>query len=346
MPTRILFLTAQLQPFLLSGIQSLLRLYDVEVLVYSEDIAINSKLEMPVNKAFRIVYYSASPKVSFYNEIKLYSPDIVFCAGWMFKLYLKWCKQLKKNGTLTICAMDTQWKGTLKQKFLVFISSFVLKNTFTHAWVPGKRQADYALKLGFNNEQILNNLYAPNTTLFASIFDAKSSKKSFKKFLYVGRLEPHKLLNLLKAFAELSIEERHDWEFHIVGNGTMKKHPLMHHSSVFCHSFLTQNQLLNFAAISSVFCLCSVHEPWGTVVQEFSAAGLPLLVSKQCGSSEFFLNKNGVICDGEDVSDIKNCLLKFISFSENEFDKMSVQSHLLGMSSNSDTWAKTIMQLQ
>ncbi|MCC6185908.1 MAG: glycosyltransferase [Chitinophagaceae bacterium] len=346
MPTRLLFLTAQLQPFLLSGIKSLCTLYDVEVLVYTLEKEENFQYDIPKCKELQIVYYAHFPEKSFKKNLVSFQPDIVFCAGWMFPIYLNWCRQLKKNGVRTICAMDTQWKGTFKQRFLVLFAHFAIKKSFTHAWVPGPRQASYAMRLGFDASKVLDNLYAPNTNMFANIFDANSSKKYFKKFLYVGRLESHKVLNLLKAFVSLSPAELDGWQIQFVGNGSMTQHPLLRHPGVLCQSFLPQEQLFIVANKASVFCLCSAEEPWGTVVQEFAAAGLPLLVSLQCGSSDVFLKNNGIICDGASVENIRNGLLQFISMSDNELNQMALESHHLGITSNSDTWAHTLMQLR
>jgi len=266
----------------------------------------------------------------------------------MYRRYMSWCRSLRQNGAQTICAMDTQWNGSLKQKIWTTLSPFILKKSFAYAWVPGKRQMNYALKLGFSEANILNDLYAPDTELFEhSYFAAKQNLNNQfpKKFLYVGRMESHKVMNLLKAFTALSNTELNGWQLQLIGNGALANHPLLRHPSIIYQNALAQKQLVGIAEHKAVFCLCSIDEPWGTVVQEFAAAGLPLLVSKQCGSSEHFLDGNGLLCDGTDIDSIKQTLLQYINMDNQSLLDMSERSHELGITSSSKTWAAQLMRL-
>jgi glycosyltransferase involved in cell wall biosynthesis len=348
MPTRILFLAAQIQPYLMAGFRSLLQYYDVEILLYAKQSEGNSLLQIPTDGRLRIYWYNDAPDPFFWNEVHNFRPNIVVCAGWMYLRYLDWCKKLKLGGAKTICAMDTQWKGNFKQKLFLLISPFFLHKVFTHAWVPGDRQLRYALRLGFSQDKILNYLYAADTVLFANAFNqfSKIKKSSFPKvFLYVGRLESHKLKNLLLAFRMLTPSERDHWRLLVVGDGSMKDNALLNHPVITVLDAVSQSELIKIIADSGVFCLCSKAEPWGTVVQEFSAAGMPLLISMQCGSSDYFLKSNGIICDGTDVKSIKEGLLKFIAMNDVQLNALAEMSHIVGISSNSNTWSNELMKL-
>ena len=348
MSTRILFLSVQLQPFLISGIRSLLKNYEVEIIVYCRSDNQNSLLELPSDKHLRVFLYPDEPDTFFWNDIQSFNPQIVFCAGWMYLRYMNWCKALRKNGAKTICAMDTQWKGTLKQKILTLIAPYTLRRYFTNAWVPGNRQMDYAQRLGFKDDCILKYLYAPDTQLFQqsySVFKQKQFSTFPKRFLYAGRMEVHKMGNLLTAFSNLGKNELNGWELQLIGDGTMSGNLLLKNSFIQSQKAMSQQQLMEIASKGAVFCLCSSDEPWGTVAQEFSAAGMPLLVSKQCGSSDHFIEGNGIICDGTDIESIKNALLQFISMSDEQLFEMSAKSHFLGIRTNSDIWANELMRL-
>ena len=348
MPTRILFLASQMQPFLVSGLHNLLQCHDVEVLVYAEHTENMELLGIRTDSRLRVFLYHYDPDPFFWDEVQKFNPNIVFCAGWMYRRYMSWCRSLRQNGAQTICAMDTQWNGSLKQKIWTTLSPFILKKSFAYAWVPGKRQMNYALKLGFSEANILNDLYAPDTELFEhSYFAAKQNLNNQfpKKFLYVGRMESHKVMNLLKAFTALSNTELNGWQLQLIGNGALANHPLLRHPSIIYQNALAQKQLVGIAEHKAVFCLCSIDEPWGTVVQEFAAAGLPLLVSKQCGSSEHFLDGNGLLCDGTDIDSIKQTLLQYINMDNQSLLDMSERSHELGITSSSKTWAAQLMRL-
>lgn len=348
MPTRILFLAAHLQPFLASGIRFLMTDYDVEIIIYCEKREENRLITIQPDSRLRIFTYDYEPETFFWKTIDTFKPDVVISAGWMYRMYVSWSKALKKKGAITVCAMDTQWKGSLKQKLLVFLSPFIIKTAFTHAWVPGKRQQDYALRLGFVENKILHHLYAPDTLLFDKAHEEfkESNVKLFpKRFLYAGRLEDHKVKNLLLAFRSLTEAEKGGWVLSIIGNGSLENSSLLRHPSIVYSGSLPQQQLVKLASQNGVFCLCSTDEPWGTVVQEFAAAGFPLLLSGQCGSSDHFLSDNGFLCNGKDVQSIKSCLINCIKTSDTDLFQMSKSSHQLGTGSSSASWAKELMSL-
>lgn len=348
MPTRILFFAAHLQPFLLSGIKVLLQKYDVQILVYAERRESYHILDIPSDPRFRLCTYNDEPDTFFWNEIKGFNPQIVFCPGWMYFKFLSWCKALRKNGAKTICAMDTQWTGAFRQRLLTWLSAFTLMKCFSHAWVPGDRQLKYALKLGFDKSKVITHLYAPDTDLFQKAYDAfkQPSSVSFpKRFIYVGRMENHKMAALLAAFTTINREQLDGWELYLIGDGSMSGNHLINSHFVHYQKSLPQKQLVDIASKGGVFCLCSADEPWGTVVQEFSAAGMPLLVSSQSGSSDHFINGNGILCDGTNIESIKSGLLQFIAMTDVELFEMSEKSHLLGISTNSSVWAKELMHL-
>ncbi|MGC4057881.1 MAG: hypothetical protein QM743_07135 [Chitinophagaceae bacterium] len=196
MAKRILFLTARLQPYLCSGINALMAAADVEILVYTQRCPENELLRFNTGP-LRIFTYDYEPETFFWKEIQSFKPDLVFCAGWMYRMYLSWCRTLKARGTHTICAMDTQWKGSFRQRLHLLIAPCTIQPSFTHAWVPGSRQYIYAQRLGFRKEQIMEALYATDTRLFSATWPVSANKHATdfpKRLLYAGRLEPDKLL--------------------------------------------------------------------------------------------------------------------------------------------------------
>lgn len=348
MSTRILFLAAQLQPFLVSGIRTVTENNEVTVLVYAQSRPENELLQIKTGPQLRIFTYAHEPEPFFWQQIEAFKPEVVVCAGWMYFRYLDWCLHLKRKGAKTICAMDTQWKGSLKQHIWVRLAPLLLTRRFTLAWVPGRRQEAYARKLGFRPDAILHYLYAPDVQLFGQAFTSfcRNHAAFFPKtFVFAGRLEPHKMRNLLLAFRQLDDAAREGWTLTVIGNGSMKNDTLLQHAAIRQLPAMSQPALVAFASQGGVFCLCSTDEPWGTVVQEFAAAGFPLVVSRQCGSSEHFIEDNGFLCDGNDVDNIAAALLSVIALSDAELREMGSKSHVLGRQSDSATWASELMRV-
>jgi glycosyltransferase involved in cell wall biosynthesis len=70
-----------------------------------------------------------------------------------------------------------------------------------------------------------------------------------------------------------------------------------------------------YLSLSDVLVLPSYSEPWGLVVNEAMACGLPVLVSEKCGSAYDLVQSgvNGFTFSPLDVKEISENLLKFMN---------------------------------
>ncbi|HXA52021.1 MAG TPA: glycosyltransferase, partial [Candidatus Acidoferrum sp.] len=82
-----------------------------------------------------------------------------------------------------------------------------------------------------------------------------------------------------------------------------------------------------YYAFANCFVLPSVREPWGLVVNEAMAAGLPVIVSRRCGCAEDLVihNRNGYVFDPEDLDHLRAAMLSF--------DRHPEKTALMGMQS-------------
>lgn len=347
---QILVLHAHIQPFLIAGIKKLAEEHRAEVLVVCWPKSDTSPTNTIENTSIRFLTKRADNVAEVHTCVREFNADIVYTVGWMDKTYLAWTQEHKKKGKKTLLAMDTQWEGRLKQRLNCVLAPLFLRRVFTHAWVPGIKQYEYANRLGFREDEILSNLYAPDTDLFNKYYLSTLPKKTLgypKNFLYVGRLVSHKLENLLRAFSGLSDVELNGWKLIVVGNGPFVIAPFKKNPNILFRPFLQQNEQEDIVSDAGVFCLTSSIEPWGMVVQEFAAAGLPLLVSKQCGAQHSMVNEgsNGFLCDGNDVEDIKKQLKLLAKLEPEQLLEMGAKSNHIGTVNNSATWAATLMSV-
>ncbi len=314
-------------------------------------------IRWPVNNEAPF-HFNFSEKIKVYDK-KMFSenqlsqlaskinPDIIVCSGWVDRDYLSLTKRyFKKIPTVLTC--DTQWRGSLKQYLAVFLSPFFLLNTFSHAWVPGEIQAKYLNKLGFKKGIIKKKFYCCDLTRFNAIYNKQKNQKHLafpKRFLYVGRYYNFKgITDLWEAFIELKAENSNDWELWCLGVGdiTPIKHPHIKH-----FGFVQPKDLEPILSQCGVFVLPSRFEPWGVVVQEYAAAGLPLLLSNSVGAKEVFLeeSKNGYSFLSGNVSNIKQHLKKITELSDKELLLMSEKSNALAQQINLKDWANTLSEI-
>jgi glycosyltransferase involved in cell wall biosynthesis len=98
---------------------------------------------------------------------------------------------------------------------------------------------------------------------------------------------------------------------------------------------------------TDVFVLASSFEPWGMVVQEFAAAGFPLILSHVVGCAPAMLEEgvNGFSFKANDSADLKGAMLKMMSKSENDLKNMGQRSVELAMATDAVHWSKTLSVL-
>lgn len=310
-----------------------------------------------------VVYYPNSSKAPFTHELPdidlvdrsevnskqlieqclSFSPDIVYVAGWIDRDYKKIAGSLKNRGSTIICGVDNVWKGTLRQRMACIFSGLLIKPYYTHLWVAGLRQYQFASRLGYSSENILTGLYAADVDKFKAI----SRYPHQRKLVYVGRIEHEKgIKQLYEAFNSLSENERNGWTLEIIGNGTLKK-MMKQSTTTQIHDFMQPQELIPFVADAGGFILPSLEEPWGVVVHEFAAAGKPLILSSAVNSGEKYLinGYNGFRFQKEDAASLKSTLIKYFSLDDLIIKEMGERSAELALLEQPKHWVAKFLSL-
>ena len=278
------------------------------------------------------------------------NPAVVVVSGWMDKGYMAVAKNLRARGLPIVMGIDGQWHGTIKQCLQVLLArAGYFAQFYSHAWVAGLYQFEYVRKLGFDKGNIVYDLYSADLIAFnKSYINSINIKKLHypHRFLFVGRFEPIKGLNvLLQAWEHLSTK-RSDWELHLIGNGSLKD-KLLSTSGVVVKDFMHPEQLIQEVASSGCFLLPSCGEPWGVVVHEFTAAGLPIIVSDVVGAASTFLisGVNGYSFKVNDPRSLVKRMQQIIDMSDHELNAMSVHSHTLSQRITPETSAGNLLSV-
>ena len=326
-----------------------------------EELAISHKIDT------HVVHYNLNPEAPFKFEtsnknLKFYkrelfdekslisltdelAPNLLYCAGWADKNYLATARFFKKKGGKTLLGFDNQWNGNLKQVLSSIYARFIIKPLFDYAFVPGNRQVDFALKLGFKENKIIEGAYSADVNSFSKFHDKQKQVKqaSFpKRFIFVGRYVHAKGLQLLwEAFIEVNNEGTNKWELWCLGVGPIKQLANKHIKHL---GFVQPKQLENILEQTGVFVLPSVFEPWGVVVHEFAAAGFPIIASTNVGASDTFVseNRNGIIFQAENKEELKRALKKIIDMSDDDLLNWSAESNKLSKQITTSSWANSL----
>ena len=280
------------------------------------------------------------------REIENFKPDFMVINGYVGleqTISIRYCQ---KNKIPYAIETDTPLhipenviKAYLKKKYL----SKMLGNEHCYGFPGGTLQKENLTYYGIPEERcfIMPMSVSEKRLLDASrqLPDKSELKKKYglenkKVFLFVGRLEKAKNVELLiQAFEELK-KEREEIALIIVGAGTeadnLKQYVVMNGvKDIFFAGYVLFPEIVQFYKVADVFVLPSVYEPWGLVVNEAMTIGLGTILSSSVGCRKDLLidGKNGFVFESGSKSSLVQKMKAIldeesISFWENAKKKM------------------------
>lgn len=337
----------ELADYFLSCINYLSENYSVDILIVRWPVNKEAPFKFNFTEGVKVISKQDYSYSELEKIVSNFTPDFIYCSGWMDKDYLKLCNT-NNSARTKVLGLDNHWVGSIRQMLGVIYARFSFANYFTHCWVPGSKQYIYARKIGFSPNQIRKGFYSADVALFDKHYHSYAPSKNVDyphRFIYVGRYAPAKgIQDLWKAFDELHLTQPNDWELWCLGTGSLEPyaHPKIKH-----FGFVQPTQLVDYIQKTGVFILPSTFEPWGVVVHEFAAAGFPLLCSNKVGAKEIFLeeNKNGFVFESNNVDSILQALKKVINLSNADLNKMALESNRISKRITPALWSETLIAM-
>lgn len=209
-------------------------------------------------------------------------PDVLLVTSWNYGVYVRLARAWRQRA-LRVMVMDNPWSATLKQWAGVAVSRMYLKPAFDIAFLPNERQRVFARKLGFGEDQIWDGVYCCDQPRFEA--GRVNRPEDQRSFLYVGRLVTQKGVDvLLRAYAAYRRQVDDPWPLHIAGTGPLEQAAAAA-DGVTTLGFQQPTTLPRIFAGAGCFVLPSIVEPWGIVLHEAAASGLPIICTTACGAS-------------------------------------------------------------
>jgi len=222
------------------------------------------------------------------ERISEFAPDAILMCSWNFDHFMKICRKLRRRGVYVVSAMDNQWHGTAKQWLGVLSSRAYLKPCIDTFLVAGDRQAQFARRLGYPD--VMYGYYAADISRFVPPAPGALTRNGF---LFVGRLVEQKGVDLLlaayRAYRQRAAEP---WTLTIAGRGPLEDLVRNVPGVDYC-GFVQPEELPALMHRATAFVLPSRFEPWGVVIHEAAASGLPIVCTTPCGASTYFV-RDGV----------------------------------------------------
>jgi glycosyltransferase involved in cell wall biosynthesis len=280
-------------------------------------------------------------------EISEFPTDIFLIASWHIPAYRRLARKFRGHATRVLC-MDNQWLATAKQIIGSLLSDWYIQPLYDFAFVPGARQADFACRLGFSERRIVAGHYSCCTDDFAAVYNERREKPLSRRFLFVGRLAPEKGIAVLKeAWQRYVATSNSPWTLELTGAGPLREQ-LQNIPFLSTHDFVQPRDLPRRMLKGDVFVLPSIYEPWGLVVHEASATGMPVVCSDACGSVDAFVRdgESGVICKAGDVDSLFDAFCQISSMPEARLRSFGEASYRLACERTPHTWAKAVVNMR
>ncbi len=289
------------------------------------------------------------------------NPDAVAIAGWGTpdaRACLDWCR---KHDIKTVVMSETREADGPRAWWKEWLKSFLISR-FDGGLVGAQSHRDYLVRMGIPVHRVKLGYNVVDNVHFASACEewrreADGVDSSPQFFLASNRFIERKNLSwLIDAFAGLdqaaSDSANHKpWSLCLLGDGelagTLKEQCRNHglevveaapwesadgpdggRPKVFFPGFRQIDQLPKFYAHASCFVHPALAEPWGLVINEAMAAGLPILSSNNVGAAERLVDDgvNGGLFDAMDVGSITQALNRIIALDSDGLQAMGAAS--------------------
>jgi len=213
------------------------------------------------------------------------------------------------------------------------IKQYFLKHFHMHL-SPGEKTKQYLEYMKVNSNKIITTGYGVDNNFYLNEYNKYKNNIFFKNnnnihtnknFLFVGRLSHEKnIISMLTAFKEVSKLDK-DWGLIILGDGKHKNEIQTFildnnlEKQIYLAGFVQQKDVVRYYAISNVFVLPSISEPWGLVVNEAMLCHMPVLVSDRCGCVPELV-KDGINGFSFDPTDKAKLVLLMKGFVTSTYD--------------------------
>lgn len=261
-----------------------------------------------------------------YESLSTYRPDTVFIPGWSSKpalASLTWCIANQVPAVL----MSESTSADKDRILIKEAAKRQIVGCFQAGFVGGSLHREYLAALGMSPARVsLGYDVVDNEHFCRGAKKAQGNHGWYRAkfnlpqryFLASSRFVPEKNLDgLLKAYALFKLRSRIHTKLVLIGDGELRpsllqlRKNLGLEADVLIPGFVQYGELPVYYGLASAFVHISRAEPWGLVVNEAMAAGLPVVVSEECGCTSELVRdgENGFCVSSDDPIGIVEALL-------------------------------------
>jgi glycosyltransferase involved in cell wall biosynthesis len=270
------------------------------------------------------------------------NPDVIVLPGWGIAAYRQLIVANGLSDRRFVMFMDTPFKNTLRQK-LGRLKHGNYIDRMDAVMVAGERSWQFARRLLKVPEQKLHRgMNGIDYDAFASAMPKRMSDATGwpRHFLYMGRFAQVKGLDVLAdAYAQYRSNVDNPWPLTCHGNGPLAN--LLNGAGIINGGFLQPSEQPDAMRRFGVLVLPSTYEPWGQVLVEAAAAGMPVICTEACGASPEVVKSyyNGLVVPTSDVAALA-AALQWMHVHYEELPTMGQRGQGIAAAYSAQMWAK------
>jgi glycosyltransferase involved in cell wall biosynthesis len=277
-----------------------------------------------------------------------FRPDVVSIPGWAWPYYQKLVLNPALKQAKFIMVMDNSRLDTWRQK----LGKYWFRNYFARiskVVTSGERSFQCAKLLGFSEGQISRAaLYGFDYDSFSQTYALRAALPGGwpKRFLFTGRYRAAKAIDvLLKGYSLYRESVKDPWPLSTCGSGPFES-TINSTAGVENLGFVQPGEQRDIYTRHGVFVLASRFEPWGVVIAEACAAGLPVVCSEACGAAVELVRShyNGITVATEDPEALAEAL-RYMHHHHSELPEMGRRGVALAAPFAAEFWARRWIEM-
>ncbi len=270
------------------------------------------------------------------NVVNAHQPDVVVLCGWIYWPYTRLLFASELARCRFILGMDSPWIGSIWQR----VAKLRLRHLVPRldlVVTASRRSAEYAMRIGVPRPRIRGGYYGFD-------FDAFSQGPRAtlpRRFLFVGRyVEAKDLRTLVRGYRRYRERVSDPWPLTCRGTGP-DANMLRDQPGITDAGFMQPAELPQAFRDHGVFVLPSRYEPWGVVIAEAAAAGLPVICSDACGAADDLVrpDHNGIVIPAGDAEALASAMC-WMHDHEAQLPSLGRQGRDLAMAFSAQSWAE------
>jgi len=265
-------------------------------------------------------------------------PDVIALCGWIFWPYTRLVNAALLKRARIMLGMDTPWRGTVSQRLGRLRLAHIVSR-LDLVVTAGMASAQYARRIGVPDSRIRPGFYGFDFEMFHSASSLRPAVWP-RQFLFAGRYAHEKdLQTLVDAYRIYRGAVQVPWGLTCRGTGPQAE-LLRNLPGIVDAGFVGPADLARVFGAHGAFILPSRFEPWGVVIAEAAAAGLPVICTNVCGAAADIVRPyySGIVVPAGQPEALGQAM-RWVHDHEGELQAMGQRGQALAAAFSADAWA-------